>query len=533
MNDRIGMMAMFLLLVLISCRPTAPKGHIFETELGSVPDPVNITVTPDSRHTIFAMSDGKNQHVVFDGVAGPGFEGVYVERTFVLSQDGKRAGYIIATNKPVANGCKTCGPPGKWRAVIDNHFGPEYEKILGIVFSRDAKQVAYAAMKKNKDGGSFWTLVVNGNERGHYNAISKLSPLFRPDGQQVVMVARKENQKSVVVVNGAESREYDYIGYGIPFFSPDGEHMAYAARDFATNHSTVVFDGTAGPDYNAIPERSLIFSFDSHHFAYGAQTANYWQVIADSHPQDKYQQVDNIQFSPNGQHLTYKAQKGQKWMIVIDGKDGVYQDSIMNGFPVFSADGKNIAYGYKNNGKWKVAVEQTDTRKNVNKQYLINDPIKGYDEIISCFFSPDSKHLSYVVKDGYRMKVVCDGKLGQEYKDIMPHLIYSPDSKHLAYLASFGDADNKKKIVVLDGRPGPECDGVLNENLSFIIFTNDNKHAAYAASVYGKWHLFIDGEMITGAYEMICNLVTSSNGGFESIAVNNKKLYRVKWDFDR
>ncbi|MDN5286322.1 MAG: WD40-like Beta Propeller Repeat [Mucilaginibacter sp.] len=538
MNNRVciimsGIVTMFLLLVITSCRQNEPKGHLSTTAIGPVPDPVNITVTPNGRHTIFVMPNGNKQRVVFDGVAGPEFEGVYVERSLVLSSDEKRTGYIIATNQPAPNGCKTCGPPGKWRVVIDNQFGPEYEKILRIAFSHDAKKVAYAAMKKTEDGSTFWTVVVDGKEAGHYNAISKLSPLFNLDGKQVVSVARKENQKSVVVVNNAESKEYDYIGYGIPFFSPDGKHMAYSARDYSPNLTTVVFDGKASPKYNAIPERSLVFSADSKHFAYGAQTGNEWQVVTDGMPQEKYAQVDNIQYSPDGKYLTYKAKKGDKWMVVVNSKEGTYQDSIMNGFPVFSPDGKNIAYGFKKNGKWNVVVEQVDIRKNINGRFLVSIDDKGYDEIISCTFSPDSKHLSYIVREGDKKKAVIDGQAGDGYDDIVPNVIYSADSKRMAYLARFKKDGDKKRLIVLDGKAGSEYDGILNENLSFIVFSPDSKHVAYAASMDGKWNFIIDEQVMAEGYDTICNLVTSLKDGFESMVINNKVLYRVKWNFDK
>ncbi|SEO07793.1 WD40-like Beta Propeller Repeat [Mucilaginibacter gossypiicola] len=521
----------FLLIEITSCREKETPINISTTTLCAVPNPVNITVTPDGRHTMFVVTEGNKQHVVFDGVAGPEFEGVYVERSFMLSPDGKRTAYIVASNIPAPNNCKTCGPPGKWRAIIDNHFEPEYEKILNIAFSNDAKQFAYAAMKKRNDGSNFWTVVVNGHEEGCYNAISKLSPQFNLDGKKIVSVVRRENQKSIVVVNNTESEDYDYIGYGIPIFSPDGKHMAYSARDFKTNLAIVVFDGKAGNPYNAVPERSLVFSPDSKSFAYGAQIANNWQVVANNVPEEKYLKVDNIQYSPDGKHLTYKAQKGGKWMVVTDGKEGFAVDSLMKGFPVFSADGKNTAYGYKKSGKWHVVVEQVDTQENINQQFFISNFEKGYDEIIACFFSPDNKHLSFIVREGNKKKVINDGIAENEFDDIVPNLTYSPDSKHIAYLARIKEAGDKKKLVVLDGSPGPEFDDILNENLSFILFSRDSRHVSYAAASHGKWSYIIDGQSMKAAYDTICNLVDAGLNGFESIAVNDGKLYLLKWGF--
>jgi len=520
------------LLGVTSCGQKTPQGHYVVNNLSILPDPINISITPDSRHIMYVKTHGSKKQVVFDTTAGPEFDGVYVDNTFVTTSDMKRIGYAIATNKAAPGDCATCGPPGKWRAVIDSQFGPEYDKVGGITFNHDGSSVAYNAMKKKKDGRVEWITVINGKEvPGTYEAVSFYSPKFGPDGKNVYNVAKKKNGKSIVVVNDTEGVEFDKIGYGIPFLSADGKHFAYTGINYVGNGAVVVLDGKAGPNFDVIPETSLVFSPDSKHFSYGTHTGSNWQVIADGKPQSKYAQVDNIIYSSDSKYLSYKAQKGNKWTVVVNGKEGVLYDSLMNGFPVYSPDRQYLAYSFKKNGKWKIAVEEVKTRKNAGERYFTTEIKEGYDEITSCTFSPDSKRLSFVAREGRKKVVFVDGKkVGDSYDDIVKSPVFSPDGKRMAYLAKIKRGDNDSDyIVVVDGKAGPECNAVLKEDPSVIVFSADSKHVGYAASIDGKWCLVINGQKGPEPFETICNLVNSAKGGFESLVVNKKALYRVNW----
>jgi hypothetical protein len=107
----------------------------------------------------------------------------------------------------------------------------------------------------------------------------------------------------------------------------------------------------------------------------------------------------------------YAARKGDKWFVVLDGQAGPEYDEILEGTPVFSSDGKRVAYGAGKGGK---------------------------------------------------RFVVIDGQEGTMYDGIR-NLVFSPDGKHLAYGAGKGD----KQLVVLDGQPVPDYDGVLISGSAF------------------------------------------------------------------
>jgi len=58
------------------------------------------------------------------------------------------------------------------------------------------------------------------------------------------------------------------------------------------------------------------------------------------------------------------------------------------------------------------------------------EAIRSHREI---HLQPDSKHVAYGVRLGYREFVVMDGEEGKQYYELGTGLIFSPDSKHLAY----------------------------------------------------------------------------------------------------
>ena len=86
-----------------------------------------------------------------------------------------------------------------------------------------------------------------------------------------------------------------------------------------------------------------------------------------------------------------------------------------------------------------------------------------YDGVGSPVFSADGKRVAYVVQKGAKRLAVVDGQPGPEYDDIKVSLfpvewspIFSADGKRVAYAAKKG----AKWLVVIDGQPGPEYDDI-------------------------------------------------------------------------
>ena len=89
--------------------------------------------------------------------------------------------------------------------------------------------------------------------------------------------------------------------------------------------------------------------------------------------------------------------------------------------------------------------------------------------------SKDGCHIAYATVKGEKWLVVVDGQPGPEYDGIMvDSLIFSPDGERVAYAAEKG----KKWLVVVDGQPGQEYDGIMEGDP---IFSPDGKSVAYVA----------------------------------------------------
>ena len=123
-----------------------------------------------------------------------------------------------------------------------------------------------------------------------------------------------------MVLDGKTGEEYDRLSQ-VPVFSPTHGHLAYVAR--RANKSFVVVDGRPGPEFEEIQDDVV-------------------PVLRNSGNLDVYE-VHLPVFSPDGKHLAYAARSNWKWRLVLDGKDGPEHEGI-DSAPIFSSDGKLVAY---------------------------------------------------------------------------------------------------------------------------------------------------------------------------------------------
>jgi roadblock/LC7 domain-containing protein len=109
-----------------------------------------------------------------------------------------------------------------------------------------------------------------------------------------------------------------------------------------------------------------------------------------------------------------------------------------------------------------------------NKWFVVVDGKEGkqYDGIVgSPIFSPDGKRVAYAAVIGDKQFVVVDGKEGKQYDGIVGSPIFSPDSKRVAYAAVIGD----KQFVVLDGKEEKQYDVIITIRGGRIVFDSDER----------------------------------------------------------
>lgn len=131
-----------------------------------------------------------------------------------FSPDGKRLAYVVSTNADSA------------AVVLDSTVGKNYDSISQLRFSPNGKRTAYVASKASRT-----MLVIDGNEIGHYDAISPDSLAFSPDSAHLACIARRDNHE-FIVIDAAESKPYDRLLIGDALrFANDGAVHAIGLRD--------------------------------------------------------------------------------------------------------------------------------------------------------------------------------------------------------------------------------------------------------------------------------------------------------------
>jgi WD40 repeat protein len=244
-------------------------------------------------------------------------------------------------------------------------------------------------------------------------------------------------------------------------FSPDSEHLVYVVE--LNSKQSVVVDGVPGKQYDEIG--TIVFSPDSKHLAYAAKTGNNWFIVVDGTPGKTYDGISDIVFSPDSKHLAYVAGVGlgglsPQGFVVMDGVEGKQYEirhDINTAFNLaFSPDSNHLAYAVEGKPTYTVgAVGGVGYTGFVivdsEGKYITDGTVRRL------LFSPDSKRLAYVELLPYssivelRYFVVVDGKKGEKYEYI-DDFVFSPDSKHVIYIVIHG----RNMFVVVGQTEGKE-----------------------------------------------------------------------------
>lgn len=391
-------------------------------EIGMAPriaEPVKAE-TPDGCHfAAVSVTVDDERQVYVDGKPGAKYPMVK-EDSLRITPDGKHVGYVAGR--------------GDFQfAVIDGKAGPEYGAVANVTFSADGKQVAYAALKTNKE----CIVVVNGVEGPAYQAIIGQSPVVSSAGGRVAYGARKDN-KWLVWDNGKESASYDKLGHlvvssngavsvfqgrngkswatvidglsstpyegGGPLaLSADGRKVAYAV--WRGKQCFVWADGRLGQSTDGLVEGGLSYSPDGKRLAYKAALGTKRVVVADGKEIGEYDGVAKgpVTWSADSKRLGFHARKGDKWILVVDGVESEVYEGLSLNSPVFSLMGTNTAYGVVKGDTWSYVING------------VKSPV--YDALGSLAFKPDGKGVAYSAKSG-KAFVHVNGKNSPAYKTI-------------------------------------------------------------------------------------------------------------------
>lgn len=270
--------------------------------------------------------------------------------------------------------------------------------------------------------------------------------------------------------------------------------------ELATGEGVVVVGAGKLP-----PNPRILFSSDLRRCAFIVSKDGKRFVFVDGKGGEAFDEIQGLQFSPDGKSVGYVGVKGEKSYVVVDGRktgpyalpeldlgaggraivreifagtgkcalvvDGV---RVLEGdfgiFPKLSPDGKRYA-------SYTVNRDQSQS-------FVFSEGVRSpmYRRIEWLEFSAQGGRFGYIGRGDEGDTVVIDEKAQQVAGASL--LTFSPDGRRVAYSVR---RDGWRLSV--DGEEGPAFDQVWD-----ITFSPDSRHIGYAARKDGRWSIVVNGK---------------------------------------
>ncbi len=242
-------------------------------------------------------------------------------------------------------------------------------------------------------------------------------------------------------------------------------------------------NGVEGQFYDSVQDIRL--SPDGRRSAYRALRGGRWRTVVDGQEGGLYDAIGPVRFSDDGKRWAYAAIREGKGYFIIDGNESLpFERVLLDKPPVFSPDGKRVAYsgwpdesgkpivvvdGKKSEGFAQAMLFSPDSKRLACAVRLggpanriavrLDDMIVGqYDAVLQMRFGGDSRRLAVVGVKGEGTWIACDGReIGPFVQAEPASLAFSRDGKHLACIAYRG----KQRVLVMDGMESQPYDALL------------------------------------------------------------------------
>jgi hypothetical protein len=324
-------------------------------------------------------------------------------------------------------GNRTTPTTEKWWIHADGKKTAEEDWIGAIAINADGSQLAYWTQPGatiERDGAYFRSnlVLVVGKQRGATwaDAESLTRPVFAPDGSRVATAGMKGN-KWFVIVAGGKGEEPRGQGHGAisgVAWRPDGKEIACAA---------VISDPKGGrPAPPGASPFGMKFVIVSGKEVFGA----------------KFDAAGSPVFSPDGKRIAFKVLKGTKLGIATSNAENVEPQYEFVGSPVFNSAGTEVSYAANAGGRCEpttavVGGDEADVEG--GQWFIVRGTRKGdaFEQVGKPVYSPDGARLAHAARIAGKWHVVV-GKSRSPPFDAVDRPRFSADGNRVSFGARLG-----------------------------------------------------------------------------------------------
>ena len=376
--------------------------------------------------SVFFIKEVKREFAILGGQPFH-FEGYRFVKKIILP--GNRMTIQVGENKEAK----------RMAVFLNGNIQEEFEQLGDdFYFSEDGNWLAYGGIRDGKTDIKINHFIFDKDQNGFTNDShllmirdGKFSGRFKfsRDGKHFAYLLLTEDKKHVLFMDNQPLNQCDWIGDEFKF-TPDGENIVYSCRQNDT--------------FYLIKNQELLLSKTSY--------------------------LTHLHFSPDGKRIAYiqKKSKDSRPFFVIDGiasNDHILTGKINQDICFFfSPDSRKVAYIASNkDNKYFVVINSKEENK--------YDEISFIDGVI---FSSDSRDYAYIAKDKGKSFIVYNGNITKQYDErYQPTCLkFSPDGKHLAYVVNAKDKSGD--FVVVDGVESEKYPRVRQ-----VFFSPDSKNIIY------------------------------------------------------
>jgi Tol biopolymer transport system component len=286
--------------------------------------------SPDSTHIAYVAVRDKQHLVVRDRHRNALFD--FIQGSPIFSPDSQRLCYIGCRKKTA-------------QVIVDEQAGPGYMRIAGQpLFSPDSQHLAYFALT-----GKEYRCVRDGSESPGMTAPGEMA--FSPDSRHLYYTAVRGN-KHMVYRDDDEGPAFDEVS--LPVCSPDSQHDAYRGRRGSNWH--VISDGHVGAAYTAVALPQ--YTSDGHLYC-TVKRGKKTYLLCNGQESPAYRTIAFLTVHAKSGQIAYAAETEEGWRVVRNGvSDQVY--ATIPQAPVFSPDGRYLAYVAQRVNQWFIIVDQQE-----------------------------------------------------------------------------------------------------------------------------------------------------------------------------